>query len=84
MSQNNSSYRGGKVLYCTTLAVFNRGRTEVEGGLFLPLNYRAQAQVGNDRTCMRTGGVERCGVAIDKSAELVWNMQLYLKSNLYL
>lgn len=28
--------RGGKVLYCATLAVFNRGRTEVEGGLFLP------------------------------------------------
>ena len=26
--------RGGKVLYCATLAVFNRGRTEVEGGLF--------------------------------------------------
>ena len=28
--------RGAKVLYCATLAVFNRGRTEVEGGLFLP------------------------------------------------
>lgn len=34
MSQNNSSYRGGTVLKCATLAVFNRGRTEVEGGLF--------------------------------------------------
>lgn len=26
--------RGAKVLYCATLAVFYRGRTEVEGGLF--------------------------------------------------
>lgn len=57
MSQCIFANRGGKVLYCATLEDFNRGRTGVRGGAFLPLKL-SSACAGGERPnlCMRRWG----------------------------